>query len=114
MRLSTLVFVACLLVWGHQLCQAGSDLGPSHQLVVASKYIKYTSRTVTGDQNTDYEGDPDKDEYFIQFMNLKTLECVDMEFTRQDYENTQVGQAWEYRVRLADDFTIFRRIPERN
>lgn len=92
----TTLFLLVLVAWGYQLCQVDNHLGPSHPLLVCSKYILYTSRAVTGDAGTEIEGDPNKDQYYIQVMEHD--ECFDLEIGRELYDNTAVGDAWEYRA----------------
>lgn len=106
MRLSVFVFLACLTVWGYELCNAESHLGPSNHLLVCGKYVLYTSKTVTGDQSVEVEGNPDKDQYYLTLMH-DDQHCSDLEVGREHYDKTQVGDPWEFRVQLAGG-TLFR------
>lgn len=107
MRFSVFLFLAVLVAWGYRLCQVDSHLGPSHPLLVCGKYIKYTSQTVTGDQTTEIEGDPDKDQYYLILQDKEKEACFDLETGRMDYDLTTVGDEWEYREQKAGGY-LFR------
>lgn len=83
------LFLAILLAWGYRLC----DVPQRHSLLLCGKYTLYTSKAITGHQ-IETEGNPDKDQYFLTFMEKD--KTFDLECSRADSDNATIGDTWEY------------------